>query len=240
MWKVLGIPAIALFVFTLLLWRLDNMRAAQDPSWHALPAFMLPFVALALGSPLYYVGLAIVRFMRKQLAQGLLALLALGLWSLSAVAFYSWMKGCIAGCGSNSGAMVVLAILVVWLLVLTLVPHFPLKGTRMDREAIAEIGIDDQGRLYVSPRAQEFPYIYREAMEVDWDHAARCLYVPPAPRAQQADPLWWFQRILAAAREQGYELHIAQETKWQNIPQQLKEEITSSSGISDSARLGGS
>jgi hypothetical protein len=32
----------------------------------------------------------------------------------------------------------------------------------MDRDAIAEIGIDDKGRPYVSPKPKTFPCIYRE------------------------------------------------------------------------------
>ncbi|HTN93879.1 MAG TPA: hypothetical protein VMJ33_04795 [Gallionella sp.] len=39
----------------------------------------------------------------------------------------------------------------------------------MERDAISEIGMDDEGRLYVAPETKTFPYIYREAMEVHWN-----------------------------------------------------------------------
>lgn len=96
----------------------------------------------------------------------------------------------------------------------------------MDRDAIAEIGIDAQGRLYVSPLTKTFPYIYREAMEVYWDATGRYLHAPPPPRAQRG-VIWWFRQILAAAKEQGCELQIEPETKWKNISHELKEEISS-------------
>lgn len=103
------------------------------------------------------------------------------------------------------------------------------SGTRqtseMERDAISEIGIDDKGRLYVAPETKTFPYIYREAMEVHWNETRRYLFAPPPPRAQLAMPIWWFQRILAAAREQACELYFSSETKWHNVPVELKDEI---------------
>ncbi len=65
----------------------------------------------------------------------------------------------------------------------------------MEREAIAEIGIDDIGRLYVAPQNKKFPYIYREAMEVHWDEDGQYLYAPPAPRAQLATPVGGFDKF---------------------------------------------
>jgi hypothetical protein len=100
----------------------------------------------------------------------------------------------------------------------------------MDNDAIAEIGIDDKGQLYVAPQTKTFPYIYREAMEVYWNDAGRYLFAPPPPRAQLAQPIWWFHQIIAAAKEQACELRIEPETKWHNIPQQLREEIISALG----------
>ena len=95
----------------------------------------------------------------------------------------------------------------------------------MERDAISEIGIDDKGRLYVMPETKTFPFIYREAMEVHWDENENYLFAPPPPHAQLATPIWWFQRVLAAAREQACELGITPETKWHNVPVELKEEI---------------
>ena len=45
----------------------------------------------------------------------------------------------------------------------------------MTEEPIAEVRIDREGRLCVTPRSAEFPLIYREAMEVAWDDATRSL-----------------------------------------------------------------
>jgi hypothetical protein len=95
----------------------------------------------------------------------------------------------------------------------------------MERDAISEIGIDDEGRLYVAPETKAFPYIYREAMEVHWDEAGHYLFAPPPPRAQLAEPIWWFQRILSAAKEQGCELCFSSNTKWHNVPVELQSEV---------------
>jgi hypothetical protein len=97
----------------------------------------------------------------------------------------------------------------------------------MDRDAIAEIGIDDKGRPYMTPSTRAFPYLYREAMEVHWDDQENYLHAPLPARAQLAQPIWWFERILAAAREQDCELYIDQHTKWHNVPSQLRSEILS-------------
>lgn len=96
----------------------------------------------------------------------------------------------------------------------------------MDRDAIAEVGFDEQGRLYVMPLTVTFPYVYREAMEVDWDDSGHYLCAPPPPRSQLAPAVWWLRRILAAARTQDCELHLAPETRLQNIPYQLVDEIS--------------
>lgn len=100
----------------------------------------------------------------------------------------------------------------------------------MERDAISEIGIDDKGQLYVMPETKAFPLIYREAMEVHWNENEKYLFTPSPPRAQLATPIWWFQRVLAATREQACELAIIPETKWHNVPVKLKEEIIASIG----------
>lgn len=100
----------------------------------------------------------------------------------------------------------------------------------MDKDSIAEIGVDEQGRLYVAPQTKAFPYIYREAMEIHWDDTNHYLFAPPPPRAELAQPIWWFQQIIAAAKEQACELRLAPDTKWHGISQQLREEIISALG----------
>ena len=100
----------------------------------------------------------------------------------------------------------------------------------MHHDAIAEIGIDDKGCLYVTPLTKTFPYVYREAMEINWHDKGHYLHAPPPPRAQLAQPITWFWQILDAAKAQGCELHLKPETKWHNIPIQLREEISAATG----------
>ena len=92
----------------------------------------------------------------------------------------------------------------------------------MELETIAELEIDTAGKLHVVPSTRVFPYIYREAMEVHWDPARRSLY-SPTPRDWPYSH--WFQQILDAAREQGYELRLSASTKWLNIDPGVKAEL---------------
>jgi hypothetical protein len=39
----------------------------------------------------------------------------------------------------------------------------------METDSIAEIAIDEVGRLCVRPSTASFPFTWREAMEVHWD-----------------------------------------------------------------------
>lgn len=95
----------------------------------------------------------------------------------------------------------------------------------MDRDEIAEVGFDEQGRLYVMPLTVTFPYVYREAIEVAWDAEGRYLCAPPPPRSQPAPVGWWLRQIFAAAQAQDCELYLAQKTILRNIPYQLEDEI---------------
>lgn len=89
-------------------------------------------------------------------------------------------------------------------------------------EQIAEIAIDDAGRLCVTPSSASFRYIWREAMEVHWEPQGGFLYSPKPREWTYSD---WFRQIAAAAREQGYPLQLSDSTVWRNIPASLKEEI---------------
>ena len=95
----------------------------------------------------------------------------------------------------------------------------------MERDRIAEVGIDDQHRLYVLPETREFQYIYREAMEVHWDQERGYLFAPTPPRSLLKPEGWWFQQILAAARAQGCELQLTASTRWHGIPDAVKQQI---------------
>jgi hypothetical protein len=90
------------------------------------------------------------------------------------------------------------------------------------KDAIAEIGIDTEQRLYVKPTEATFPYIYRESMEVHWD-AERVYLRGPPPRKWSY--FIWFQQILKAVNEQGCQLYIKSDTAWVNVPSDVREAI---------------
>lgn len=92
----------------------------------------------------------------------------------------------------------------------------------MTADFIAEIGIDDQERLFVRPSTAQFPFIYREAVEVHWDSTRKCLY---SPKPREWSYLQWFQHILSAAALQSFQLQLTPRTVWSNIEDELKEEI---------------
>ncbi len=97
----------------------------------------------------------------------------------------------------------------------------------MTKDGIATVAIDDLGRLCVMPLSAIFPYIYREAMEVGWDQDGKFLY-SPIPREWSYGR--WFQQIIAATKEQGCELVVSETTIWENVPEPVRLEITSSMG----------
>lgn len=86
-------------------------------------------------------------------------------------------------------------------------------------DEIEEVGIDGDGRIYVRPRTAEFPYIYREAMEVHRD-GARCRPHGALPR--QWCHAEWLEQILKAAAEQGCSLKFTSKTTWINRPAHLQ------------------
>jgi hypothetical protein len=93
----------------------------------------------------------------------------------------------------------------------------------MAQENIAEVGIDEAGRLYVRPTSTSFDYIYRAAMEVNWDAATRRLFSPKPREWPYVD---WFKQIMAAAADEyGTALRVTPHTGWTNVPADLRAEI---------------
>ncbi|MBS0583100.1 MAG: hypothetical protein JSS42_08370 [Proteobacteria bacterium] len=92
----------------------------------------------------------------------------------------------------------------------------------MTKDPISEIRIDAERRLCIKPQSASFPYVYREAMEVNWDSDARSLN-SPAPR--EWSYARWFSQIVDAARAQGVELLITERTQWIDVPAGTKAEI---------------
>jgi hypothetical protein len=95
----------------------------------------------------------------------------------------------------------------------------------MNQEPIAVIGIDDEGSIFIVPGREQFPFIYREGMDVHWNALTAGLCAPPLPRSKLWSAPRWFQQIIAAARKQGCELAITPTTKWVNISDDVRQEI---------------
>ena len=96
----------------------------------------------------------------------------------------------------------------------------------MKQEFVAAIEIDSAGRIHVTPSGSEFPYIYREAMEVSWSDSSKTLHSPVPREWTYAQ---WVQQIFAAAAEQGVKLILGPDTKWINVPDLLRVELVGSS-----------
>lgn len=93
----------------------------------------------------------------------------------------------------------------------------------MTIDKILEIGIDDKERLFVKPQTEQFEFIYRDASGISWDDKEKFLYSPKQGELTYFD--WFRQIILATKGEYGCELKITNETKWTNIPAELKIQI---------------
>jgi len=88
---------------------------------------------------------------------------------------------------------------------------------------ILEIGIDENGRLFIKPEKNKFTLIYRSATEVHWDENKDFLY---SPKPREWTYLDWYRHIVSAIEiEYGCKLIIRPNTKWISIPEDLKQEI---------------
>jgi hypothetical protein len=92
----------------------------------------------------------------------------------------------------------------------------------MLKDTIAEVGIGNNGGLFVRPATRAFPLVYREAMEVGWNRESGVLF-GAAPR--EWDHARWFEQIVRAAREQGVELRLAPTTLWTQVPPETQDRI---------------
>ncbi|WP_370870782.1 hypothetical protein [Bradyrhizobium sp.] len=102
----------------------------------------------------------------------------------------------------------------------------PNAGTEMRSDEIEAVGIDGDGSLWVKPASCTFPFIYRAAMEVNWDDGRQCLY---APKPREWSYSKWFRQIIDAARsEYGTELRIVPTTSWSNVEVSLRREFSAS------------
>ena len=93
----------------------------------------------------------------------------------------------------------------------------------MTKDTVAEVGIDEAGRLYVRPSLMSFEYIWRAAMEVNWDPSEHRLFGPKPREWTYVD--WYKQILAAAANEYGVQLKLAPNTVWSNVPVAIRGEI---------------
>lgn len=94
----------------------------------------------------------------------------------------------------------------------------------MTTDNIIEIGIDNQDRLFIKPDQQTFEYIYRTAAEVNWDNKEKSLY---SPKPREWTYYVWYRYIIAIVKDEyGCNLQLTNKTKWTNIPNDLKQQIT--------------
>ena len=92
---------------------------------------------------------------------------------------------------------------------------------------VAEISIDENGRLLIRPRVADdsFQYVYRAAAEVRWDPAQACFTCPP-PR--EWSYVRWFEHARGAVQaELGWHLEVTRRTRWTNVADDLRDEIYS-------------
>lgn len=91
----------------------------------------------------------------------------------------------------------------------------------MKTDNIKEIGIDDEGRLFIRPEKEQFHMIWRSATEVHWDNDG-FLY---SPKPRDWSYLDWYKHIVAIAEDYGCKLVPTARTRWSSIPDELRNEI---------------
>jgi hypothetical protein len=91
---------------------------------------------------------------------------------------------------------------------------------------IAQIEVAESGLLNVAPEAsavEHFEHIYRTATGVRWLPGSRSF--APARMAELSHAQWFSEIVGAAASEYGVQLQITSQTKWQNVPADIRAEI---------------
>ena len=93
----------------------------------------------------------------------------------------------------------------------------------MRTERIAEVGMDDEGKVFVRPVSGSFEYIYRAGMEIYWNESTKRL---SHPAQRDWSPARWVRQIVAAmASEYHVLLELTDETVWSNVSHDLCAEI---------------
>jgi hypothetical protein len=97
---------------------------------------------------------------------------------------------------------------------------------------IEEIGFGADRSITVKPcleQSEDFAHIYRAASGVWWDAGRRVLYTVPTPGSSLPhSSVEWYKAILSAVSgEYGRLLSPDQNTVWQNVPSDIRQEIES-------------
>ena len=93
---------------------------------------------------------------------------------------------------------------------------------------VAEISLASTGLINVTPQippSEGFEFIYRTATGVRWLTAERCF--APARKAELTHAAWFEEIVAAAAGEYGVQLQITPNTKWRDVPNDIRAEIES-------------
>jgi hypothetical protein len=93
----------------------------------------------------------------------------------------------------------------------------------VSQEKIEEVGIDLDGKFYIKPDTGEFEFVYRAALGIYWDKTNKSLKFLDAKGVGLRE---CFEQIIAAVKsEYGIQLKITSETKWNEVPGELKKEL---------------
>ncbi len=98
----------------------------------------------------------------------------------------------------------------------------------MVTDQITDVEIDAEGRLRIRLAKQDLSQIWRAAAEIGWDPETRALY---GPKPREWSYAKWFQHLVAAAcDEYGVTLRLSPETRWLNVPLDIRNAIERLSG----------
>ena len=93
----------------------------------------------------------------------------------------------------------------------------------MITDKILEIGIDEIERLFIKPDKERFSLVYRTATEVHWDEKGLFLY---SPKPREWTYFHWYKHIKNVTESEcNCKLILTDQTKWTNIPNELKKQI---------------
>jgi len=103
--------------------------------------------------------------------------------------------------------------------------HLQMQGKLGTTDFIAQVSIDDVGRLRIAPRTQSFPAIQKVYDDIMWDAERHDLC--PAKRHEWGCLRWCRHIIKGVASSYGCTLALHPETHWVDVPSRLKSDIES-------------